>query len=104
MHFIPSFAAEAGADVDSRSREGAIIAGNPKDVIGHHAFRGGQTALMFAALNGHARVDQSLVEAGADVNTGDKYGTTALSWASQGPYPSDEIVRVLTEKGVVERD
>jgi len=42
----------------------------------------GQTALMWAAAEGHAEVVRLLIEAGADLNAADKEGTTALILAT----------------------
>eukprot|EP00741_Cyanophora_paradoxa_P008855 tig00001388_g8572.t1 len=58
----------------------------------------GITPLMYAAYVGDVESVRALIEAGANVNHKDRNGTTVLFWAiSHGG--SDEVVRVLLEKG-----
>ncbi|KAF4884398.1 putative ankyrin repeat protein [Colletotrichum fructicola] len=47
--------------------------------------------------NGHEAVARLLIEKGADINTTDKYGWTALMWASQNGR--EAVARLLIEKG-----
>ena len=52
------------------------------------------TGLHYAALNGHRRMVEFLVELGADVNVKDpKVGGTPANWADHGGHP--EIKEVL---------
>lgn len=57
----------------------------------------GRTALMVAAVEGHAEVAQLLVEAGADVNILDLEGSSALSLARS--YGNLDIAADLVEAG-----
>ena len=57
----------------------------------------GETALMYAALNGNSDIVAFLVEAGADVNETTKDGYTALMTATIGGH--FDVVRFLTEHG-----
>jgi ankyrin repeat protein len=62
-----------------------------KDRIGH-------TALMMAAIKGHADTVKTLLENYADVNVkGTLSGMTALMWAVKNGYP--DIVKILLDKG-----
>ena len=45
----------------------------------------GFTALMYAAIGGHAEAIIALIEAGADVNVRDRLGRTALDYARENP-------------------
>ena len=56
---------------------------------------GGSTPLMFAALYGDARSARLLLDRGADPNTRNEAGATALLWAVDDP----ERVRLLLEHG-----
>ncbi len=54
-----------------------------------------QTALMFAALTGRAKMVEFLLKAGADATVADKSGNTALSLAkTQG---ANDVVKLLTK-------
>jgi len=68
----------SGADVDARDR-------------------GGNTALYYAALNGHAEIVRALAEAGADVNADNDFGSTPLHVASRAGHV--EVIRILAEYG-----
>jgi ankyrin repeat protein len=57
----------------------------------------GQTALMWAASEGHADVVRVLVEGGADVNTASRAGNTALHIATMRGWT--EIIELLAERG-----
>jgi hypothetical protein len=57
--------------------------------------RGGSTALMFAALYGDLALLKRLLAAGADPNTANAVGATALMWA----VPDVEKLRLLLDAG-----
>lgn len=57
----------------------------------------GNTALIWAALQGHAEIVNKLLAAGAKVEAKDQYGSTALTWASEKGYT--EIVEKLLAVG-----
>jgi hypothetical protein len=60
----------------------------------------GRTALMGAAMNGHAEIVRILLDEGAEVNIKDKYGSTALMAAAR--YGHKEIVNLLKQAGAKE--
>ena len=72
----------AGADMTSRAR-------------------GGITALMVAAVTGHADAVKLLVEAGADIHARNNRGYTALDMVAALDMvgDSDEIARILRAAG-----
>jgi ankyrin repeat protein len=49
----------------------------------------GDTALMIAALYNHLEAVKILVEAGADVNIGNYYGTNAVGMAASNDHESE---------------
>ncbi len=55
----------------------------------------GQSALMFAAFNGHTKIVKLLIENKVPVNTKATTGRTALMYASSGPFP--QTVQQLIE-------
>ena len=55
----------------------------------------GSTALMMAAVQGHATVLRLLLEAGADKNLADNDGSTALMMAARGGHA--DVMRLLLE-------
>ena len=57
----------------------------------------GVTLLMDAALEGHERVVEVLLQHGAEANVQDSFGETALMRAANGRYM--EIVTALTKAG-----
>ncbi|MBF0357827.1 MAG: ankyrin repeat domain-containing protein [Magnetococcales bacterium] len=57
----------------------------------------GQTALMWAALNGEAKIAAHLIAAGADVNATDWWGRSALTFALT--YNHKRVVALLIENG-----
>ncbi len=57
----------------------------------------GQTALMWAAINGETAIAARLIEAGADINATDWWGRTALTYALT--YDHKKIVSILVENG-----
>ena len=57
----------------------------------------GQTALMFAAFNGHSEIVMALLDKGAVLDRRDLLGRTALLYASTGPFP--ETVKLLLDNG-----
>jgi uncharacterized protein len=59
--------------------------------------RRGQTALMWAAAEGHAAVAQALIDAGADLRARVPSGFTALLFAVRGGHV--DVVRVLLKAG-----
>jgi hypothetical protein len=56
----------------------------------------GNTALIFAAQNGHQEIVRILLEKGADPNMKDQYGNTALIFAAQNDHQG--IVRLLAKE------
>lgn len=60
----------------------------------------GRTALMGAAMNGHAEIVRILLDTGAEVNIKDKYGSTALMAAAR--YGHNEVVNLLKQAGAKE--
>ena len=59
--------------------------------------RGGSTALIWAADNGHTEICSLLVENGADVNQKNNNGYTALIWAASNGHK--EVCSLLIENG-----
>ena len=55
----------------------------------------GQTALMWAAAEGHADVVQALIDAGADLGTVDEQGSNAVMMAAIGRGPDLGVIAVL---------
>ena len=70
----------AGADVNAKSK-------------------GGETALMYAAVNKNPEVVRALIRAGADVNARNKDGVTALMNAAHLWNTNPEVARVLINAG-----
>ena len=73
-------------------------AGSVKALLAEGAFVNGtndnqQTALMRAAFFGHQEVVRLLIAAGADTETKDKLGFTALDWSEARGYP--EVAQLL---------
>ena len=60
----------------------------------------GNTALIKASINGHFDIVVALIAAGANVNTPNKAGNTAIYWAKCNCYP--KIVNFLIANGAVE--
>jgi len=58
---------------------------------------GGRTAMMLAAFNGHTKVVEMLLDAGARVDTRDAIGRTALMYAATGP--NLPTIKLLLEEG-----
>jgi ankyrin repeat protein len=83
------------------ARSGALAA--VKALLSHGAIvdskdeRRGQTALMWAAAEGHAAVVQTLIEAGADFRTRLASGFTPLLFAAR--EGRSDVVRVLVKAG-----
>lgn len=91
-------AAEVG-DVDAISRQ--LAAGlNPDAVIDGASGRAKQTPLMLAAMGGHVRACETLIEAGADVNARDASGQTVLMYAAG--WGGSDVVRALLAAGARE--
>jgi ankyrin repeat protein len=59
----------------------------------------GRTALMCAVIGQHTETVKLLIEAGADLEIGDKKGNTPLMMAKFNGY--EEIVELLKEAGAV---
>ena len=59
--------------------------------------KNGDTALIWAARNGHLHIVKLLISFGADINIADKKGYSALLWATQNEHY--EITEELTELG-----
>lgn len=57
----------------------------------------GNTALIFAAHQGHLECTQALIAAGAKIDLANEQGTTALEMAAQMDHP--EIIKLLLQKG-----
>jgi ankyrin repeat protein len=57
----------------------------------------GQTALMWAVINGETKIAAHLIESGADVNATDWWGRSALTYALT--YDHKKIVSLLIENG-----
>ena len=57
----------------------------------------GQTALHYAAYNGHTVIVQLLIDAGVDINQRDNFGFTALHFAAQNGH--NAVVARLIEAG-----
>jgi ankyrin repeat protein/tRNA A-37 threonylcarbamoyl transferase component Bud32 len=62
----------------------------------------GSTALITAAMNGHAAVITALIQAGGDVNAKDLHNKTAVLWAAQKGHA--ETVQLLLDSGATETD
>ena len=62
--------------------------------------RNGQTALMWAAWQGHAEVVKALIAGGADVSVKNEDGDTALTSAESEGYT--KIVKALKKAGAKE--
>jgi ankyrin repeat protein len=78
QHEMVRFLASKGADVNARAavrewQRRVTAEGRPKDMN-----RGGFTAMLFAAREGHVHSLQALLAAGADINLADPDGTTPL--------------------------
>lgn len=76
-----------------RRRFERLLRENPKSAKGQGT--GGATPLMYAALYGDADEVQMLFKNGADANTPNDAGATALLWAVDNP----EVTRLLLEHG-----
>jgi ankyrin repeat protein len=70
-----------------------LLRDNPKSAVRQGV--GGSTPLMFAALYGDTHSVGLLLDKGADPNTGNDAGATALLWAVDEP----EVTRMLLEHG-----
>lgn len=57
----------------------------------------GQTALMWAAFNGHTTAVYNLLDAGANINAKDRHGQTALMFAVRNNKIN--VVKLLLNKG-----
>jgi ankyrin repeat protein len=57
----------------------------------------GQTALMWATINGELKMVNHLIKAGADINATDWWGRTALTYALT--YNHKKIATLLVEQG-----
>lgn len=89
---------ENGAEVNVKSRSNwrFVFAGHTEFAYGIQ-YRSGRTALMNAALRGHADIAQILLAKGADVNAKTSSGWTALMAAAAMGH--GDVVRILCEKG-----
>jgi ankyrin repeat protein len=73
-----------------------IVSAHPEQRYAHTLFCG-TTWLGYAAGQGNLAAVKALVEAGADVNQGGKYESTApICWAAKG---HEDVVRFLLEQG-----
>eukprot|EP00903_Cladosiphon_okamuranus_P008795 g8424.t1 len=59
----------------------------------------GQTTLYLAALTGRVEVDNAIIEHGADVKAGDRFGDTALHIAASIDSNGAEVLEFLVEAG-----
>jgi len=103
-----AFLAEAGADLDARSRltdyphlpNGVLRTGLEEGVsfVGQTPLqKGGWTALMYAARQGAAGATRALAEAGADLDLVDPLGASGLSLAIINGHWN--VLRVLLDAG-----
>ena len=60
----------------------------------------GRTALHWASRDGHERMVQMLLDAGADVNAGSEKGVSALQWASASGHQG--VIQMLLDAGADE--
>ncbi len=58
----------------------------------------GQTALMYAAYNGHKSTVELLLKSGANINVVDKFGDSALSWAAAEGH--QDIVKLIKKAAI----
>ena len=58
---------------------------------------GGRTALMMAACEGHEEIVHTLLTYGAEVNSHDRDGWTALQWANE--WERTAVVQILQAAG-----
>jgi ankyrin repeat protein len=56
----------------------------------------GTTALMWSAYQGHTEIVKLLLAKGADKDAKDRYGWTALAFATEGRHP--EIIELLNKQ------
>lgn len=82
----------AARDGDIGTTRALLAKGVPVDVRDKH----GATALMYATVNGHARLVLLLLDAGAKLNTRDDLGWTPLHWATSANV---EMVKLLLDRG-----
>ncbi len=98
---------EAGANSDLHDNNGwtalmqAVYQGHDKvvGILAPTSHEGLDRALLVAALMGHNRVIEILLEAGADINASTEDGETALMLAAQKERP--DTVRLLLDKGAL---
>lgn len=93
---------EHGADVEARSEVRRQYVKSEKEQDSHPAYKywieeGGSTALIMAARSGDPDSVRLLVEAGADIELSDAFGTSPLIMAVHGG--SAEVVRYLLRQG-----
>ena len=84
--------------IDQGDREAilALVSAHP-ETLHEYTFFCGKTWLGYAAGQGALTAVRTLVEAGADVNQGGKYeSTAAICWAAKG---HEDVVRFLLEQG-----